>query len=176
MNILCYAPGQSKIGKQLQDLILTIVPPNHLEVLRSRRGLLKRLHQPIFFIDVAVLVFSNPQELREMVALNYLFGNLRLILILPDHHAETIALGHKLYPRFISFADSDLEDVRMVLKNYLDITESKNIITEPDRKELPAGGRDKSPTAQFRQSMGGYSLTASKIHSEKRQRQAKGSL
>jgi hypothetical protein len=50
-----------------------------------------------------------------------LFGNIKIVLILPDRNNETIVIGHKLRPRFLSYTDSDFIDVAVVLENMLKI-------------------------------------------------------
>ena len=38
------------------------------------------------------------------------------MLVLSDSHDETIAAGHKLYPRFLTYVDSNLMEVGAVLE------------------------------------------------------------
>jgi len=44
---------------------------------------------------------------------------MRIILILPDEDNETITMGHTLFPRFSTYADSDFKDVAAVLKKMI---------------------------------------------------------
>ncbi|MCD6199973.1 MAG: hypothetical protein J7K15_15635, partial [Deltaproteobacteria bacterium] len=52
-----------------------------------------------------------------------LIWDLRLILILPDREAGTIAKGHILRPRFLTYLDSDFTEVAAVLKKMLSNTD-----------------------------------------------------
>jgi hypothetical protein len=169
MNILFYTPNKQEIGKQLQDLILSLIPPSGLEVFRTPTDFIKRLHQPIYFVDVALLIFSNREELREMVSLSYLFSNLRIILILPDHQPETIALGHKLYPRFISFVDSHLEEVRMVLENFNTSNQSRKMIKSSAGENVLRTEKELSGLPPLIPVNGGFALTPNKIKNRRRQ-------
>ena len=83
----------------------------------TRRHELKRIlglpfpHKP----SIAVLGVENHEELRDLIAVRPLFDDMRLILILPDRKKETLAQGHRLYPRFISHAGCEPADVGEVL-------------------------------------------------------------
>ena len=68
---------------------------------------------------VTVLLLASRQELEELVQYAELFSDQKIILVLPDHSKETIAMGHALYPRFIGYKDSDLEDVTSVLRKLI---------------------------------------------------------
>ncbi len=54
-----------------------------------------------------------------MYSMKDLIGDIRIILILPDTEGDTISLGHKLYPRFASYADGNFKDVAAVLEKML---------------------------------------------------------
>jgi hypothetical protein len=40
---------------------------------------------------------------------------MRIILVLPDRDDETVAMGHRLRPRMVSYNDGDYLDVAAVL-------------------------------------------------------------
>jgi len=52
----------------------------------------------------------------ELVTLKNLFGTLPIILILPDQQVATIRMGHLLQPRFLTFYDSDFNELTQVIK------------------------------------------------------------
>ena len=62
----------------------------------------------------------------RIYALKDLFDGIRKIIILPDGEQVTISLAHKLYPRFLSYIDSDFSDVAAVLKKMATSANSKN--------------------------------------------------
>jgi hypothetical protein len=68
---------------------------------------------------VTVLLLSSRQELENLVQYADLFDDQKIILVLPDHAKETVAMGHALYPRFISYSDGDLADVAGVLRKLI---------------------------------------------------------
>ena len=87
-----------------------------IEIFYSYKRLSLRLRNPSGNEDIALLLASTRDDLNEFVACGHLLSNLRLILILPDGKKETIAQGHLLRPRFISYGDSDFSDVALVLQ------------------------------------------------------------
>jgi hypothetical protein len=80
---------------------------------------------------VTVLLIANRQELENLVQYADLFSDQKIILVLPDHTKETIAMGHALYPRFISYADGDLEDVTSVLRKLINHNQTCPAVIQP---------------------------------------------
>ena len=72
---------------------------------------------------VTVLLLTCRRELEDLVQYTDLFNDQKIILVLPDHTRETIAMGHALYPRFISYTDGDLRDVASVLRKLITHTQ-----------------------------------------------------
>ena len=70
-------------------------------------------------MDIAVLLAASHKELQELLSIKELLQHIRIILLLPDHENETIANGHKLYPRFLSYCDGNLDDVAAVLSKMI---------------------------------------------------------
>lgn len=119
MNLFFYSTETSGTGGQLQRLVETLVPEEKVEVYRTIESLSKRLYLPRNSRSIAVLHARTKRELLDMVSLGYLFRDVRVILILPDREDETIALGHRLRPRFLTFSNSDLTRVSEVLRKML---------------------------------------------------------
>ena len=55
----------------------------------------------------------------EFLLIRDLLADIPVILILPDRKKETIHLGHKLCPRFLSYTDSNFSDVALVLSKMM---------------------------------------------------------
>lgn len=75
---------------------------------------------------IVLVVVSSDEELANMLTIRHLFWDVRLILILPDRRRDSISMGHRLHPRFLSFSDVDLSEVSAVLRK---------IILNSDRNE-----------------------------------------
>jgi hypothetical protein len=108
-------------GGELRKMIEDVVPNENTEIYSTIDTLCKRLSRPSYNIAIAILKISGREELRNLLSIRHLFDNIKIILILPDRKNETIVLGHKLRPRFLSFTDRDFIDVAVVLENMLKI-------------------------------------------------------
>ncbi len=107
-------------------MIEDVVPNENAEIYDTIDTLGQRLSRPSYNIAIAVLLISGREELRDVLSIRHLFDNIRIILILPDRKNETIVLGHKLRPRFLSYTDSDFKDVAAVLKKMFTVLDFSN--------------------------------------------------
>ena len=123
-DVILYSMFLEGIGLQLRKMIEDVVPNENTEIYSTIDTLGKRLRQPSYNIAIAVLLISGREELRDVISIRHLFDNIKIILILPDRKNETIVLGHKLRPRFLSYTDHNFIDVAVVLENMLKILKS----------------------------------------------------
>jgi hypothetical protein len=119
MNILVYIGRNNSARKRLQSKIEPLVSKNQTEICRTIDGLSRRLRQPRYNLAVAVLLAASRQDLLDLFSIRDLLDDLRVILLLPNRKKDTIAKGHTLRPRFLTYADSDLSDVAAVLSKML---------------------------------------------------------
>jgi hypothetical protein len=68
---------------------------------------------------VTVLLIASRHELENIVQYADLLCDQKIILVLPDRAQDTLSMGHALYPRYISYTDSDLQDVTIVLRKLI---------------------------------------------------------
>lgn len=125
MNLLFYANGRNGAGERLRELIEAQIPKRRIKIYRTLKGLSHRLRRPRYDVAITVLFAGSRKELQDLFSIRALLWNLRIILILPDGEADTIAKGHKLFPRFLSYADGNFMDVAAVLKKMLKRVSSK---------------------------------------------------
>jgi hypothetical protein len=116
MNLALYANTENGTGEQLQRVLESTVPEAQVESCMTLECLDSKLKQPANRVSIAVLLAASRQELSELYAIKDLFRDIRIILILPDSKSETITLGHKLAPRFISYNNGNYNDVGAVLR------------------------------------------------------------
>jgi hypothetical protein len=119
MRLLLYTPVSGGFGEELQREIEEIIPLNDVEVYRSIENLSNRLRQRAQDLPIAVLHAARREDLSDILSIRDLLCDVRIILVLPDRDESTIAKGHTLRPRFLSYTDSDLTDVFSVLKKCL---------------------------------------------------------
>lgn len=119
MNLLVYAAKSGGVAQHLQQVIEEIVPKKNLEIYRNFNSLSYRLQQPMNGLEIAILLADSDQNLTDFLALQDLLSDIRIILVLPDREPSTFAKAHILGPRFMTYADSDFEDVKAVLGKML---------------------------------------------------------
>ncbi|MBW2664177.1 MAG: hypothetical protein JRD93_19925 [Deltaproteobacteria bacterium] len=115
MKLFLYAPDRCRSGKRLQRVIEALVPKENTEIYQSIDGFAFRLRQPRHDPLIAVLLAASSEDLSDILSLRDLLGNIRIMLILPDRDRDTIAKGHTLRPRFVTYADSDFVEMAAIL-------------------------------------------------------------
>ena len=117
MKILYFSTLSADSAKTLDDLIKSHVPNDALETYRDMANFKERLNQPIDNISVALIAVDN-NTLKKLQTLEKQLKKLRLVVILPTKDKETVALGNKLHPRFLSYTFGNFSVVKTVLKKY----------------------------------------------------------
>ena len=119
MKVLYFGTTNNGAGKRLQKAIESVVSIKDTEICRDIEELGRRLRLPTCDISISVFFTKSKAELFDLVLIKKLLLNLRIILILPDGDNETITMGHTLFPRFLTYADSDFKDVEAVLEKII---------------------------------------------------------
>jgi hypothetical protein len=113
--------GTSETTEPLMAAVRRAAPAVELEICGNFADLLRRLCQRKGDLSVVILCASSREDLAEIISLRQWLHDLRTILILPGRDSSTLAGGLTLWPRFVSFVDTDFVDVSTVLKNILRI-------------------------------------------------------
>jgi hypothetical protein len=133
MKILFYATQSDWAAEKLQRVLEGLVPRDQLEICRTFSRLSDKLYKPSNNLDIAVLTAVTDEELSKILSLRDLFSDIRIVLILPDSKSATISKAHTLGPRFLTYLDSDVEEVKSVLGKMLESQHSKKIqIPQPN--------------------------------------------
>ena len=115
MDILLYVNDLLEYGLRLRQKIEQITGAGQLaicqEIYRLKDFLLRQRPD----IRIGILCISDERDLDRLISIESLFENIFIILVLPCIDDEIIAKGHKLKPRFFSYADSEFDDVADVL-------------------------------------------------------------
>ncbi|TSA07140.1 MAG: hypothetical protein D4R73_10185 [Deltaproteobacteria bacterium] len=117
--LVYYGTVADGAGQRLQRVIEGLVPKEKLEVYGTSGGLARRLRQPLSDVTMAVVLAATREDFSRILSICDLLYYVRIILILPDREEDTIAKGHSLRPRFVTYADSDFLDVAAVLGKVL---------------------------------------------------------
>jgi hypothetical protein len=115
MTVFFLSGSKNEAKKVLLRVLDMIVPKNKITLIKDASELEYHLRHQFHDNLIAVLLPANKNELTDLISLKNIFGDIPIILILPDRDNNTIALGHKLRPRFMTYADSDFLDVATVM-------------------------------------------------------------
>jgi len=118
-NIILSIPPRHDDSARLREIVEGVALPENIIVVRSIENLLRILRQPLNGVAAAIIFDASEQELNSLLPFKELLLRMPVILVLGNSNRETVAKGHSLRPRFVTFADSDFSDVRDVLQKML---------------------------------------------------------
>ena len=127
MKVLFYSSQKNGDGGKVQSIVEALVPEDSREIHRSLESFSGGFRLSGGDVGVAVLVAASTQNLSDLLSIQNILRDTRIILILPDRKGDTLSLGYKLYPRFVSYADGNFKDVAAVLGKTLNYLNSNNI-------------------------------------------------
>lgn len=129
MHVLIYASPLNLVSRNLHKKIQSMKAGIQSTCLGSLKALDDHLRQPLASSPIGILMPSSSSELAALIGLRHLFGDMRIILILPeqDYSNCTNSNAHMLRPRFIGCADGDLSDVTAVLGKMIATSPAKTI-------------------------------------------------
>ena len=120
MIFVLHGNQEEFIWKRLQGSIKKVVSENDIEVMRSRDSLSKRLSQVDCGQAIVVLITNDRQDLIYLRSMIRLLRKARVLLIIPNSEPETVRIGYKLEPRFLSTGPENFSEIRAVLRNMLE--------------------------------------------------------
>jgi len=100
--------------------IKPLVHDSEIEILRSKECLAERLSQVTCVNAIVVLITTDRQELMYLLSIVGLLRRTRVIVVIPNQEPETIRIGYKLEPRFLSSGTENLSEILAVLQNMLE--------------------------------------------------------
>lgn len=119
MNLILYTKKTESSNIKLRVVFESLVSKDEIELHHSIESLRHRLLRTTYNDGIVVLVADTREELSELLPILHLFRKVRIILVLPDRKPETIKIGYKLEPRFLSFIDRGFAEVKAVLKKMI---------------------------------------------------------
>lgn len=128
MDILFYADDVLEYGMRLREKIEKITGARQLAVCKEICCLKELLLRSRGKVRIGILCIREKHDLDRLVSMQSLFDNVFLILILPCIDDGIIAIGHKLKPRFFSYAGSEFDDVADVLNDLLRLGETNKFV------------------------------------------------
>jgi hypothetical protein len=126
-NIIVYSKAMNGIGSKLQEVVTNVLPGSYVDTYHTISGFSERLRKPALNFPIVILLAMNREDLENIVSIQNLLFDSRIVLILPDREEDTMALGHTLRPRFVSYRDSSFKDVGAVLNKMINRPETVKV-------------------------------------------------
>jgi hypothetical protein len=124
MKCIFYEKKSGIIAEQIIGLLKASAIENKTELYHTIRALSQRLTRPIDGLAIMVLIAGDRKDLLSILAMHKLFGVIKIIIILPDREEESVKIGYKLQPRFLTYVNGDLSEVHAVLRKMLELSEA----------------------------------------------------
>ena len=124
MKCIFYEKKSGIIAGQIIGLLKASAIENNTELYHTIRTLSQRLTRPIDGLAIMVLIAGDRKDLLNILAMQKLFGVIKIIIILPDREAESVKIGYKLQPRFLTYVNGDISEVHAVLRKMLELSEA----------------------------------------------------
>ncbi len=118
--------GDGHSGRRLERIINKAVSGAETVFFRTFQHLGSYLRQPGIRPVTIVLLAETNRILNHMVSNRELLNDFRIILVLPDRTRAAATAGFRMYPRYISYIDSDFSDISAVLKKMNETLEIEN--------------------------------------------------
>ncbi|MEW6489207.1 MAG: hypothetical protein AB1578_14965, partial [Thermodesulfobacteriota bacterium] len=119
MQVVLFASGHAPHAARALQALAGIDPTVCVDVCGHSFRLLRIVRGLGVQPSVVVLVPGDRADLEELVRGRADLEDRRLLLVLPDDDAETVALGHLLRPRAVCFAWSPAAELRSILARML---------------------------------------------------------
>ncbi len=115
MNIVFVCQSQNSGSDKVKRIIEITAGADRHRVLHTVQDLEHHLRGHFSSNSLVILHANNRKQLKDYLDLQEILADNKIILILPDRHPETLFLGHRLRPRFITYKDSDFLELTSVL-------------------------------------------------------------
>ncbi|MBA3031206.1 MAG: hypothetical protein FP816_20660 [Desulfobacteraceae bacterium] len=143
MKVILYSALPGGLSIQVLGSLNRTASPEQIEVYEDVRYLMQRLSLNLADISILVLLVQKKQDLSDLLLIrNHIIGH-RVIMVLPDQEPDTLSKAHLLYPRFLTYMDSDFEDLNAVLGkmiHYIDINSKIRNVLKAENTYLQAIG------------------------------------
>ncbi len=120
MKVIFFLPESTSALERFQGLVELVNSQAEAVVTRTIDDLTHNLRQPKHDLAFVVFFAGNKQELLNIIDLSGLLQDVRIIIVLPDRDTDTIRMGHKLYPRFLTDIEDKSNTLELVINKMLD--------------------------------------------------------
>ena len=120
MKVFLYTTAVEKVARLVKQALEPAVPKGILETYRSASRFARRLRQPKDDFTIVVLLLGSPEDFLDLLTIRHLLRGVRTIVIVPDTQEETIAMAHRLRPRYLTYIDGDFTGLSTVVYKMVD--------------------------------------------------------
>jgi hypothetical protein len=118
MTLFLYAPETSAPWVEIENVLKdTVSPRGEVKIFRTINNLSRSLRQPKNDLTIVVLLPAEREDILDAFNIQHLFRNTRVILVIPDLEKETIALAHRLRPRYLTYVHGNVPALQTVIHN-----------------------------------------------------------
>lgn len=117
--LLVYAKTGTGIARAMKQHLSGRSKRTCIETYSNLDDLLYRLRQPRLNLKIGVLSIGSAVELDQLVSIRELLADMRLVVVLPDNHPQTLSKVHAIGPRFITFAGAGLASLVSVVEKMM---------------------------------------------------------
>jgi len=115
-TVIFYRIKSDKKAMELQNTVVKTLQDRNVEICNTVEDLFAKLRSIKHDRMIVVLLVSDENDFRDILAIKSLLDDMRIVLILPDARDEMVAMGHSIHPRFMSYIDDNFQEVAAVLK------------------------------------------------------------
>jgi len=105
MKVLLYTTASEGIVERAKTVLQSSVSDG-IEVYQTINDLSLRL-RGAKDTAIVILLVGNREDFLDLLAIRQLFRNIRIIVVVPDTEHETIAMAHRLRPRYLTYIDGN---------------------------------------------------------------------
>jgi len=105
MKVLLYTTASEGIVERAKTVLQSSVSDG-IEVYQTINDLSLRL-RGAKDTAIVILLVGNREDFLDLLAIRHLFRNIRIIVVVPDTEHETIAMAHRLRPRYLTYIDGN---------------------------------------------------------------------
>jgi len=134
-KVITYTDLSSGASEKLLQIVKGIVASDQIESFISIEGLKTRLRKSLYDVDAVVLIVESGETLEKILTIMDLLRVVSVIMVLPDRDQDTISKGYTVWPRFVSYLDSDFSEIGVVLSKMV----NRSVLSRVNMPYLLAG-------------------------------------
>ena len=125
IRLIFFSGKNEQIRKKILNIVATLFSENQISIHTTLENFSSDLRKLDNHHKIILILTNTQKDLLNILFLKELLNDCNIILILPDTAKETMAQACKLYPRYISYIQSDFKDINFVLKKMINNLQQK---------------------------------------------------